>query len=131
MKFYGEEPVETPIRYGESAAWRKWGLGVWLPVGLIGTAVFGLVTGNTWTFFNGESQPGADSFWIFQRVTGKAAMLYAIGHLGAALALFGWNFAPESEWLCLWWEKLTGLGCLIALVFFPWGFYVWHLGAMF
>ena len=102
--------------------WRMWGLGIVAPLFFSGLGIWGLVTGNTWWL-------GRSGFnhAILVEISGATAEVCSIGYLGIALALFGWNFAYETERLNPIHDWITGIGCLEALICFPWVFYLHHL----
>lgn len=97
---------------------RKWGLGIILPLLLCALAAYGYVGGGIWWM-----AAGSEGFtWI----EGPSVPLYATGLVGMAIGLFGWFFAYNTERLNPWYGCITGIGCVITIVFCFWGFGVYH-----
>lgn len=99
---------DTPEVKWSGAWWTKWGVGIAGAVLCAGLAIYGLVSGRSWTL-------AGKGFTIwFVPVSDLPAMLMSAGYLGLALVAFGHGFCRYSERLWRVGEILTPVGWLIA-----------------
>lgn len=98
---------------------KMWISGLVLPLGLLVLAVEAFLTRSTLWLERGNVRGIR-----LGEVEGDRAVAAGIVAVGAAVAIFGWNFAHESLRLNPYYRVITGLGCLIAIPGALWAVYL-------